>query len=81
MSPELPFLAAGAVAVIGGAIRDKKWPTNANKAIIGTVVVTLLASATSDTPIAPLVHALGLLVLLAAGLAAIKTSKIGTKHA
>ena len=78
--PELPFLAAGTVAVIGGAIRDKKWPSNANKAIIGTVAVTLLAAASADTPFAPLVHAIGLLVLLAAGMAAIKVSKIGQKN-
>lgn len=80
MSPELPFLAAGATAVIGGAIRDKKWPANANKAIIGTIALTLLASASSDTPIAPLVHAIGLLLLLAAAMAAIKQSKIGSHN-
>lgn len=77
MSPELPYLAAGATAVIGGAIRDKKWPANANRAIIGTIALTLLASASSDTPVAPLVHAVGMLVLLAAALAAIKQAKIG----
>jgi hypothetical protein len=75
--PELPYLAAGAVALIGGAIRDKKWPTNSTKAIIGTIAVVLLASASADTPLAPLVHAIGLLVLLAAAMAAIKQAKIG----
>lgn len=75
--PELPYLAAGAVALIGGAIRDKKWPSNSTKAIIGTVAVVLLASASADTPVAPLVHALGLLVLLAATMAAIKQAKVG----
>jgi hypothetical protein len=81
MNPELPFLAAGGIAIVGGAIRDKKWPANTTKAIIGTVVLTVLASASSDTPFAPLVHAVGLLVLLVAVLAAVKESKIGTTHA
>lgn len=75
MSPELPYLAAGATAVIGGAIRDKKWPANANRAIIGTIALTLLASASSDTPVAPLVHAVGMLILLVAAIAAIKEVK------
>lgn len=75
--PELPFLAAGTVAIVGGAIRDKKWPANTTKALVATFAIVLLASASSDTPLAPLVHAIGLLVLLAATLAAIKQSKIG----
>lgn len=80
MRPEMPYLAAGAVSLIGGAIRDKKWPSNANRAIIGTVATVLLASASADTPIAPLVHAIGLLVLLAAAMAAIKQAQIGKTH-
>lgn len=75
--PELPYLAAGAVSLIGGAVRDKKWPTNSTRAIIGTVVVVLIASASADTAIAPLVHAIGMLLLIAATMAAIKESKIG----
>lgn len=70
MRPELPFLAAGAVAITGGAIREHKWPTNATGAVIGTVVLTLVASATAETKIAPLVHAIGLLLLLASVMAA-----------
>lgn len=66
MKPELPFLAAGAVAITGGAIREHKWPSNATKAVIGTVVLTLAASASANSRIAPLVHAIGLLLLLTA---------------
>lgn len=70
MKPELPFLAAGAVAIAGGAIAEHHWPTNANKAIIGTVVLVVVASATTNTRAASLVHAFGMLTLIVAFLAA-----------
>lgn len=70
MRPELPFLAAGAVALTGGAIRERKWPTNAPTAVIGTVVLTVVASASANTRIAPLVQAIGMLLLLTAVMAA-----------
>lgn len=75
--PEIPYLAAGAVSIIGGAARDKQWPKDATRALIGTIAAVLLASASADTKLAPLVHAIGLLVLLAATMAAIKQAKIG----
>jgi uncharacterized membrane protein HdeD (DUF308 family) len=71
--PEMPFLAAGAIAITGGAIKEHKWPSNATTAVIGTVVLTLAASATAETRIAPLVHAIGLLLLLSAVMAAVTT--------
>lgn len=70
MRPELPYLAAGGVTIVGGAIAQKSWPTNTTKVLIGTVVLVLVASATADSKLAPLVHAFGLLVLLSAVLAA-----------
>jgi dolichol kinase len=82
MRPELPFLAAGAVAVTGGAIREHHWPANANRAVIGTVVLTVVASATASSRFAPLVHAVGLLLLLTAVMAtatSIQNSKKGVK--
>ena len=75
MSPELPYLAAGGVAIIGGAIGEKHWPSNGTRALIGTVVLTIVASATGGTRIAPLVHAIGLLLLLTAVMAAVKEAK------
>jgi dolichol kinase len=72
MNPELPFLGAGAVSVIGGAIAEKHWPSNGLKAVVGTVALVIAASATSGTRIAPLVHAIGLLLLLTAVMAAVK---------
>lgn len=71
MRPELPFLAAGAVAITGGAIKEHKWPANTTNAVIGTVVLTLVASATGTSRFAPLVHAIGLLLLLATVMAAV----------
>ena len=80
MRPELPFLAAGAVAIAGGVAAEHKWPSDSTKAILGTVGLTIIASATEGTVAAPLVHAIGLLILLAATMAAInKVQKSKTK--
>lgn len=76
MRPELPFLAAGAVSVVGGAIQQKKWPDNTARSVIGTVVLVVVASATTGTRIAPLVHAIGLLLLLASVMAAVKAAQV-----
>ena len=75
MRPEMPFLAAGAVAIAGGAIKEKKWPAHTASSIIGTVVLVVAASATAGTRVAPLVHAIGLLLLLTAIMAAVKQAK------
>lgn len=79
MRPELPFLAAGVVAVIGGAIQQKKWPDNTGPAVIGTVVLVLAASASTNTRLAPLVQAIGLLLLLASVMAAVKAAQLKRK--
>lgn len=73
MRPEMPYLAAGGIAIIGGAVKEHKWPSNATKAVIGTVALTLVASATGDTRFAPLVHAVGLLLLLTAVMATVNS--------
>lgn len=69
MNPEFPYLAAGAVTIVGGAMAKKAWPDNTTTVMIGTVVLVIVASATANSKLAPLVHAFGLLVLLAAVLA------------
>lgn len=66
----MPYLAAGAIAVGGGAIKNHGWPANTLTAVIGTVALVILASATSDTKLAPLVRAVGLLLVLSAFIAA-----------
>lgn len=70
MRPEMPYLAAGAIAIGGGAIKNHGWSANTLSAVIGTVALVIVASATADTKIAPLVRAFGLLVLLSAIMAA-----------
>lgn len=65
MNPELPYLAAGAVSVTGATIRDGHLPP-LGRVAIGTVALVIVASATTDTKIAPLVEAFGHLVLLVA---------------
>lgn len=79
MRPELPFLAAGVISIIGGAIAEKKWPANVGSSVIGTVVLVVVASATAGTKIAPLVHAIGFLLVITATMAAVKHNKTAHK--
>lgn len=72
MSPEFPFIASGALLVIGGVARNKGFPQDTVKSLAGTAVLALVASATNNTPVAPLVRAIGLLYLLTTALATIK---------
>ncbi len=75
MRPEMPFLAAGAVSIVGGAIVEKKWPKDTARSIIGTVVLVVVASATANTRVAPLVNAIGLLFLLASVMSAVRAAQ------
>lgn len=77
--PELPFLAAGSVAIAGGMAREKKWPSEGAAAIIGTLVLVVVASATAGSRIAPLVRAIGLLLLLTAIMASVPVLKASAK--
>jgi hypothetical protein len=64
--PELPYLAAGSIAIAGGMAREKSWPKSGARAVIATVVLVIVASATAETALAPLVRAIGLLAVLGA---------------
>jgi len=75
MRPEMPYLAAGTVAIIGATVKEKSWPKNGARAIVGTVASVVIASASSDTPLAPLVRAIGLLILLVAVMAAVNLNR------
>lgn len=75
MRPEMPYLAAGSVAIVGGAIRENGWPSEGAQAAIGTLIMVIFASATANTKIAPLVRAIGMLLLLAATMATVKAVK------
>lgn len=75
MRPEIPYLAAGAVTIVGATVKEKGWPKDSGRAIIGTVALTVLASASTGTRLAPLVHAFGLLTLLVAAMAAVNINR------
>lgn len=76
----MPFLAAGAVAIVGGIARDKAFPKNGITAVVGTVVLVIVASATAGTKVAPLVRAIGLLLLMASVMAATLSVQKAKKH-
>jgi len=71
MRAEMPYLAAGAVSIIGGTAREGHFPSHGLNSVVGTVVLVIAASATSDTKIAPLVRAIGLLLLMTSVMAAV----------
>ncbi len=75
MRPEMPYLAAGATSIIGGAVRQKKWPDNTVRSVIGTIVLVVAASATTNTKVAPLVQAIGFLLLLTSIMAAVRSAQ------
>lgn len=77
MRPEMPFLAAGAISIGAGFVRDKGWPAEGTGALIGTVAMVLVASAASGSDFAPLVRALGLLVLMVVVIAAVPAFQAG----
>ena len=72
MRPEMPYLAAGTVALIGGVRREKHFPKSGIPAVVGTIILVIVASATAGTRVAPLVRAIGLLLLMAAVFSATK---------
>lgn len=63
-SPEMPYLAAGAIALIGGAVKEKGFPANGIVAVMATIFLVIIVSMTANTKIAPLLHAIGMLLLL-----------------
>lgn len=69
--PEMPFLLAGGLAIVGGVARDKGWPPEGLNALIATGVLVVVASLTANTSFAPLIRAIGLLLVLGAGMATI----------
>lgn len=71
MKPEMPFLAAGAVALAGGVAKDRGFPSGGLGAVVATVALVIVASATGGTVVAPLVRAIGLLLLMAAIMSAV----------
>lgn len=71
MSPESPYLVSGALSLVAGARREGGWPKNGTAAVIATAIVVLMASYAGGTKAAPIVRALGIVLLLASAMATI----------
>lgn len=69
--PEFPILATGGLALAGGYAREGGFPSNGTKAILATLTLVVIASATGDTKIGPLVSAIAWLSLLGVAYAVI----------
>lgn len=74
MRPELPYLAAGLISVAGAVRAERGWPPNLTRSVIGTAVLVIVASMSTDTKLAPLVRAIGLLFAMAAVFAAVRSN-------
>lgn len=79
MAPEFPFLAAGAIAVVGGYRREGQFPKDGMRAVLATVALVIVASATNGSRFAPLVRAFGFLVLLGSVYATVRTYQSKSK--
>lgn len=73
MRPEMPYLAAGIISLTASVKREGGFPSNGVTAVIATVALVIVASATANSRVAPIVRAIGLLLLMAAIMAAAPT--------
>ena len=80
MEPEIPYLAAGAISIAGGVIREKGWPLNLSRSVVSTIILVIAASALGSTALAPVVRAVGLLLVVVALIAAVNATR-GNSHA
>ena len=80
MNPELPYLLSGLIALGGGIRKAGKFPNNGGSVLMATLALTIFASLTTGSRIAPLVRAVGFIILLAAVMAAITANKGVKKH-
>lgn len=80
MAAEFPVLAAGGVAIISGWAKAGGPPKNLGVAIIGTLVLVLVASMSKGTKVEPVVTGIAWLFLLSVlvkAVPAFNTSKKG----
>jgi len=79
MPPELPFLGAGVIAIVGGIKREGRFPKEGMRAVVATVLLTLVASAADGTRLAPLIRAIGFLLLIGASYGTTRAFMEGAK--
>ncbi len=68
--PELPYLAAGGIAIVGATIGDGKLPP-LGRPILGMVAIVVVASLSGGTKLEPLVRQFGILVVIATVIATV----------
>lgn len=66
MNAEIPFFAAGVASIAGGYRREGQFPADGFKAVLATIGLVILSSATNDTKLAPLVRAIGVILFIGA---------------
>jgi hypothetical protein len=79
MHNEYPIMAAGALTIAAGTVKDRKFPDNGAASLAATALLVLLAAATNSTKAAPLIRALSLLYLLGVSFAAVPILTQGRK--
>jgi hypothetical protein len=67
----MPYLAAGGIAIAGGMARERTWPKNGMRAVLATIILVIVASTTTNTSLAPLIRAVGLLAVLGSVMASV----------
>jgi hypothetical protein len=79
MAPEMLFLTATGVALIGAARAQGQWPDGGLKAVVAGAVLVVFASAMAGTQLEPLAKAFGWLTLIAAIYGAVRASRSSTR--
>lgn len=74
MAPEWLYAGAGAVAIAGAIRKEGRWPANGVKSVLTTALLVLVVSALDGTRLAPLLRAIGALLLMAAVYAAVRAN-------
>lgn len=76
MAPELPFIGAALVSLVTGVRKEGGFPSGGIKVLVALSVLVIVAAATAGTKLAPLVRAIGVVLLLTSVLAFGQTLKL-----
>jgi hypothetical protein len=69
MNAETPYAAAGLITLASYSAKERNWPAAGHRIILATIILIIVASASNNTVIAPLVKAVGYLVLISSVIA------------